>query len=104
MFWVLAGDVCNVVLDESDRMLGLGFAPQIDALKQMLLPSTTAAQGGKNARRVQVSCQVVQSVALNYVQCINQIATGYAYTAGWSVHGHHARITGCCRVSLAAPS
>lgn len=39
-----AGWVQYVVLDEADKMLGLGFAPQIGALKALLLPPEGAAK------------------------------------------------------------
>ena len=60
-----AGHVQYCVLDEADKMLGLGFQPQIQQLKALLLPPAGAAaaaeqDGGagarkqKKARRVQV--------------------------------------------------
>ena len=41
----LAAVAC-VVLDEADKMLGLGFAPQLERLRAMLLPAAAAAGGG----------------------------------------------------------
>lgn len=51
----LAG-VAYVVLDEADKMLGLGFQPQLDRLRALLLPAATAtgskagAAGGKGKK------------------------------------------------------
>jgi superfamily II DNA/RNA helicase len=40
------GSVECVVLDEADKMLNLGFAPQLDRLRSMLLPPAAPDSGG----------------------------------------------------------
>ena len=49
------GGAVHVVLDEADKMLGLGLRPQLDRLREALLPEQPVVNGertkGENPRR-----------------------------------------------------
>lgn len=64
------GQVCYVVLDEADKMLSLGFQPQLDRLHQLLLGAhpEPAAEGkgaakGKGKGKAGAAAEAAQAVA-----------------------------------------